>query len=167
MPTKTYRGWRMADGTHVKIILADGELRPLPLRTDLFNHSPTGFEWGYAGSGPAQLALALLADALQSDATAMAMHQNFKFKIITPLPRDPPWEMTDDDVIRHAAVISELPMMRMPDGAIRRCCPDCTSHLFDTGMILRDALGVYVLASGITFDDTRAAMKRLLHGDEP
>lgn len=35
---------------------------PLPLRLDLANHSPDGFEWGYGGSGPAQLALALLAN---------------------------------------------------------------------------------------------------------
>jgi hypothetical protein len=27
-------------------------------------NSPTGFGWGYGGSGPAQLALALLADSL-------------------------------------------------------------------------------------------------------
>lgn len=36
--------------------------RPLPLRLDLWNHSPTGFEFGYGGSGPAQLALAILSD---------------------------------------------------------------------------------------------------------
>lgn len=36
-------------------------LRP---RHDLFNHSPDGFAWGYGGSGPAQLALAILADHL-------------------------------------------------------------------------------------------------------
>ena len=33
-------------------------------RRDLVDHSPTGFEWGYGGSGPAQLALALASDAL-------------------------------------------------------------------------------------------------------
>jgi hypothetical protein len=98
--TKTYRGWRTADGTHVKIVLPDGEMHPLPLRLDLANHSPTGFEWGYAGSGPAQLALALLADATGCDATALALHQVFKFKVITPLKQL--WEMTDDDVISHA-----------------------------------------------------------------
>ena len=38
--------------------------KPLDSRRDLWNHSPTGFEWGYCGSGPAQLALALLADHL-------------------------------------------------------------------------------------------------------
>lgn len=36
----------------------------LPMRNDLRNHSPTGAEWGYGGSGPAQLALAILSDAL-------------------------------------------------------------------------------------------------------
>ena len=38
---------------------------------DLVNHSPDGTEWGYAGSGPAQLALALLAHALADDALAV------------------------------------------------------------------------------------------------
>jgi hypothetical protein len=27
----------------------------LPMRLELANHSPTGFEWGYGGSGSAQL----------------------------------------------------------------------------------------------------------------
>jgi len=48
-------------------------------RFDLYKHSPTGFEWGYAGSGPAQLALAILADALGSDRLAVKLHQKFKF----------------------------------------------------------------------------------------
>lgn len=36
----------------------------LSLRTDLVNHSPTGFSWGYGGSGTSQLALAITAHAL-------------------------------------------------------------------------------------------------------
>jgi len=32
----------------------------LPLYLDEENHSPTGFEWGYLGSGPSQLAYAIL-----------------------------------------------------------------------------------------------------------
>ncbi len=40
-------------------------LRPLGPRLDLANHSPDGFSWGYGGSGPAQLALAILADHFQ------------------------------------------------------------------------------------------------------
>jgi hypothetical protein len=33
----------------------------------VWSHSPTGFEWGYSGSGPAQLALALMLDVLVDD----------------------------------------------------------------------------------------------------
>jgi len=37
------------DGTYQ--VTVDG--RPLDPRLDLFNHAPTGFAWGYLGSGPA------------------------------------------------------------------------------------------------------------------
>jgi hypothetical protein len=100
----TYHGWRDKDGTaHVE---ADGA--PLDLRLDLDNHSPTGIEWGYGGSGPAQLALALLADALDDDALALRLHQQFKRKSITPIPRDREWWMTDEQVRAIAAGLSRL-----------------------------------------------------------
>ena len=41
------------------------------------NHSPTGFEFGYPGSGPAQLAFAIL-QKLQGDDLALALYQYFK-----------------------------------------------------------------------------------------
>ena len=50
---KTYQGKRTGYAVDVTV---DG--RALDPRFDLWNHSPTGFEWGYGGSGPAQLALA-------------------------------------------------------------------------------------------------------------
>jgi Family of unknown function (DUF6166) len=61
--------------------------RILDPRFDLSNHSPTGFAWGYCGSGPAQLALAILADACGSDATALKYYQAFKNDHIATLPR--------------------------------------------------------------------------------
>ena len=57
----------------------------LPWRLDLCNHSPTGLEWGFLGSGPAQLALALLADLL-GDETALRYYQSFKRKVVARLP---------------------------------------------------------------------------------
>ena len=60
--------------------------RPLDPRLDLWNHSPTGFEWGYPGSGPAQLALALLADHLGDHSEAVNLHQDFKRAVIATLP---------------------------------------------------------------------------------
>lgn len=57
----------------------------LDLRLDLESHSPSGFNWGYAGSGPAQLALALVADATGDDYLAKMVHQRFKEEIIAPI----------------------------------------------------------------------------------
>lgn len=50
-----YEGQRMPTGS---VVTVNGE--PLDPKLDVINHSPTGFEWGYSGSGPAQLALAIM-----------------------------------------------------------------------------------------------------------
>lgn len=52
----------------------------------VYNHSPTGFSWGYAGSGPAQLALAILLE-LTDKATAQRNYQRFKFDVIASAPQ--------------------------------------------------------------------------------
>jgi hypothetical protein len=78
---KTYVGRRIAGECVVTV-----DNRPLRKRTDLRNHSPTGFEWGYAGSGPAQLALAILADASGNDELALSLYQAFKSRIVTRMP---------------------------------------------------------------------------------
>jgi hypothetical protein len=74
-------------------------------RLDLRNHSPTGFECGYAGSGPAQLALAICADVLGDDEHAQRVYQAFKTKVIAALPQDADWVLLADrevlDVIRE------------------------------------------------------------------
>ena len=44
----------------------DDEVYCLNPRHDSGNHSPTGLEWGYSGSGPAQLALALAAASVRA-----------------------------------------------------------------------------------------------------
>lgn len=52
----------------------------------VWNHSPDGFGWGYGGSGPAQLALAIL--MLVTDVyTARYFHQHFKWEFIAKLPQ--------------------------------------------------------------------------------
>jgi len=52
----------------------------------LVNHSPDGFAWGYAGSGPAQLALAILLNFLPSD-LALSWYQEFKFDFVALIPQ--------------------------------------------------------------------------------
>lgn len=62
-----------------------------PLSADasqaVWNHSPDGFNWGYGGSGPAQLALAILLSAGLDDARAVRLHQQFKWDFIGALPQ--------------------------------------------------------------------------------
>ena len=67
------------------VVTVDGEA--LELRLELRNHSPTGFDWGYCGSGPAQLALAILADHCDSNEEALDLYQRFKWAVIAALPR--------------------------------------------------------------------------------
>lgn len=52
------------------------------------HHSPDGFEWGYGGSGPADLALnILLAVGLNRD-NAWSLHQYFKWRFIANMPKE-------------------------------------------------------------------------------
>lgn len=51
----------------------------------LRNHSPDGFAWGYGGSGPAQLALAIL--EFTDVETAASLYQDFKWEVIALLPQ--------------------------------------------------------------------------------
>jgi hypothetical protein len=91
---KRYQGYR----THgaVDVLVNGKQLNP---RFDLWNHSPTGFEWGYGGSGPAQLALALLADCLGDDATAVNLHQRYKEAIVSRLPYRG-WGLSEAEIVQ-------------------------------------------------------------------
>ena len=62
--------------------------QPLDPRLDLANKSPTGFAWGYSGSGPAQLALAILADHTGDDEQALDLYQDFKRAFIATAPEE-------------------------------------------------------------------------------
>lgn len=48
------------------------------------NHSPDGWNWGYGGSGPAQLALGLLLEFTDEE-TAKRLYQKFKWDVIAKL----------------------------------------------------------------------------------
>lgn len=110
---RSYTGTRRADGgTHVTRFMA-GRGEPLNARLDLRNHSPTGFEWGYGGSGPAQLALALCCDALGDDARALASYQRFKFGVVAALPKAG-WTLTRAEIV---SAVEEIEAQRAISGA--------------------------------------------------
>lgn len=76
-------------------------------RYDLKNHSPDGFNWGYLGSGPSQLALALLADALADDQRALRLYLEFKFRVVARWPQGGRWTMSADAIRQYADTIEE------------------------------------------------------------
>jgi hypothetical protein len=103
-PTAKYVGVRTESGTTVAREDDVGKEFPLPLRHDLRRHS-AAFEWGFGGSGPAQLALAILSDALGAD-KARECYQKFKFQVIGALPAQG-WELTREGVLGWCRTCSE------------------------------------------------------------
>jgi hypothetical protein len=97
MTTIRYVGRRTKESVTVTRELDDGTSEPLPLRLDLAKKSPTGFEWGYNGSGPAQLALAILSDTV-GDRRAVPNYQRFKFAVVGRLPQMG-WILTQREVL--------------------------------------------------------------------
>ena len=89
---KRYEGRRQG---YVVIVTVNG--RRLNPRHDLWNHSPDGFEWGYGGSGPAQLALAILADHCNNDEQALNFYQRFKWTAVARFPHRS-WLLTSEQI---------------------------------------------------------------------
>lgn len=89
---KTYEGVRSYGQ---RVVTVNG--RRLNPRFDLAMHSPDVFEWSYGGSGPAQLALAILADHLNDDEQAMNLYHRFKWAVIAGLPRRG-WTLTNAQI---------------------------------------------------------------------
>jgi len=68
-----------------KVWLNGNELLP-DKSQNIYNHSPDGFMWGYNGSGPSQLALAILLE-LYGEVSRFPIHyQFFRTQHIAPLP---------------------------------------------------------------------------------
>jgi hypothetical protein len=65
-----------------------------------------GFSWGYNGSGPAQLALALCADALGDDDVALGAYQAFKSATVARWSDDS-WQITDDAIATTVAQLRQ------------------------------------------------------------
>jgi hypothetical protein len=100
---RIYSGSRIDGSTVVRRTDADGTPRHLPPRFDLAKHSPTGFEWGYEGSGPAQLSLALLCDALGDVPLACRVYQEFKRAVVGRLGDS--WILVAGDIADKAKAL--------------------------------------------------------------
>lgn len=79
-----YVGYRRRGTAIIEKYPTGNRLRSIRSR-DVVNHSPSGFEWGYGGSGPAQLALALLLDYTDDREIALAHYNTFKHEVVAGL----------------------------------------------------------------------------------
>lgn len=95
---KTYTGDRTIDGVKV---LVDG--RPLPDRSDINCFSQMGFEWGYEGAEPRQLAFALLIDHCGKSDFARSSCEQFMRSVIANFDNE--WLVTSEDIEEYIAII--------------------------------------------------------------
>ena len=80
---------------------------------ELVNHSPSGFEWGYSGSGPAQLALALLLDYTDDEDVALAEYMDFKTEVVSQLECTGPdgcWRLTGREIDAARCELADEPV---------------------------------------------------------
>lgn len=91
---KTYRGTRSIHGR--VSVTVNGAPLPPARSWAVRNHSPDGFNWSYSGSGPAQLALALLLDATGDPELAQGHYQDFKRQFVAGW--GDAWEVTDAEI---------------------------------------------------------------------
>lgn len=64
-------------------VFIDGNFLSPVHSQSVLNHSPDGFNVGYSGSGPAQLALAILLRFCRATTTAVQYHQQFKADFVS------------------------------------------------------------------------------------
>lgn len=74
---------RGAGGVRVDLIFRRGRSAPL---NHVVRHSPTGIEWGYAGSGPADLARSVLLALSVNEETVDALYHDFKRDVVATIP---------------------------------------------------------------------------------
>lgn len=96
---KIYKGF--SEGTdstsgHEAVFVQPDEGDPYPLPHKV-RHSPTGFAWGYGGSGPADLARSILADHL-GYVPSPGIYQQFKFHFVASWAQGHPWTLTSEEI---------------------------------------------------------------------
>lgn len=80
-------------------------MHELDPRHDVYNHSPDGFEWGYGGSGPSQLALAICCNMVGRD-RAQRIYHDFKQHFVAKLDVDT-WYLRREDAMAIIELIEQ------------------------------------------------------------
>lgn len=89
-----------------KVFIGFKELLPDP-SLKVINHSPDGFAWGYGGSGPAQLALAILLNFMPEE-MAKIWYQKFKREFVALLEMGKNFQVAEEEVDKWIAANIDL-----------------------------------------------------------
>ena len=94
---KIYKGRRLipkqGTASNVEVIVEEGNEKSR-LRHHI-QHSPTGFSWGYGGSGPADLARSILWDYLKEEPIPQ-LYMEFKWEFVTKWGTK--WQITSTEI---------------------------------------------------------------------
>lgn len=98
MKKKDYIGLRVSGVPEVRVHEnGDNRLLDTGPSQAIVNHSPDGFEWSFGGSGPSQLALAILLDFTGDQHIAQALYMDFKWSFVAYWSKDS-WTMRGEDL---------------------------------------------------------------------
>ncbi len=106
-----YSTWRREENRDANLfdqqvfVVRDGQIRFLEPRNDAVNHSPDGLSWGYLGSGPAQLAAAILMELFGDWQRVAPLHQRFKEEFVAKLPLGTNWAADGTELVAMALAI--------------------------------------------------------------
>lgn len=99
---KTYLG-KVVRKFDCEVFVKEGffqKKKPLDIRLDLLNWSPSGFNWGFSGSGPTQLAFAILLDLMGDKEKAISLCSDFMSKVISKLKMGKRWKLRGDEITK-------------------------------------------------------------------
>jgi hypothetical protein len=100
-----YSTWRREENGDANLFdeqvfaVRDGKARLLEPRYDLENFSPDGLSWGYCGSGPSQLAIAMLMKVLGDWNRVAPIWGLFRDHFVAKLPREANWTADGADIL--------------------------------------------------------------------
>jgi hypothetical protein len=79
------------------VYVNDEPLDPTPSQQIIF-YSTTGFNWGYSGTGPKHLALAILLDYYGADSDKWRSYDAFMETVVQNFEQDHDWSLTGRDI---------------------------------------------------------------------
>jgi len=106
-----YSTWRREENGDANLfdeqvfVAREGHVRFLDPRYELETFSPDGLSWGYAGSGPSQLAIAMLMEVLDDWNRVKRLWPRFLDHFVVKVPRGANWTADGADILAAALAL--------------------------------------------------------------